>query len=56
MVANVEDREYIAFDSKYLLSLFKSINEAAYSNFLRRKFLMREAHLKTKLQIPPLMI
>ena len=31
-----KDREYITFDTKYLLSVFKSINESAYKEVLRK--------------------
>jgi len=41
-------RDYIAFDTKYLLSLFRSLNEESYSEIIREKFLMREARLKIK--------
>ena len=45
---DVNRRYYIAFDSNYLLSLFRSLDEVAYKNILRKKFNMREARLKTK--------
>ena len=31
-------RDYIAFDSKYLLSLFRSLDEDTYARILREKF------------------
>ena len=32
---SVEKREYIAFDTKYLLSVFRSLNETEYAKILR---------------------
>ena len=32
---NVDSRNYVAFDTKYLLSVFKSLDEKTYSIFLR---------------------
>ena len=34
-IKDVEKREYIAFDTKYLLSLFRSLNEKEYAKILR---------------------
>ena len=34
-IPNVENREYIAFDTKYLLSVFRSLNEKEYAKILR---------------------
>ena len=33
---NLDHRNYIAFDSKYLLSVFRSLDEDSYTNILRK--------------------
>ena len=38
LIADVDRRSYIAFDSKYLLSLFRSLNENAYATILKQQF------------------
>ena len=55
-VANIEEREYISFDSKYLLSVFNSLNSQKYKEILREMFKRREQRLKRKSQNAPLMI
>ena len=35
---DLDRRNYIAFDTKYLLSVLRSLDEVAYSNILRKQF------------------
>jgi len=55
-IKKVEKREYVAFDSKYLLSVFKSLNEDTYGKVLRKMFELRDRRLKRKAVNPPLMM
>ncbi len=55
-VGDVERRNYIAFDTKYLLSVFRSLNEKSYATVLRQKFQLREARLLVRVQKAPLMV
>ena len=54
--SSVDQRDYIPFDTKYLLSVFKSLDEDAYSAILRSKFDLRQRRLKARAREPPMMI
>ena len=56
MIKKIEKREYVAFDSDYLLSVFKSLNETEYGKVLRKMFDLRDKRLKRKARNPPLMV
>ena len=53
---DVNSRDYVAFDTKYLLSVFRSLDENAYSVILRSKFDLRQKRLKVTAKTPPMMI
>ena len=52
----MDKRYYVPFDTKYLLSVFRSLNESQYMIFLQQKFMLRESRLKKTVSVPPLMI
>ena len=55
-IDDIEDRTYVSFDTKYLLSVFRSLNETQYQIHLHEKFTLREKRLKKTAEVPPLMI
>ena len=55
-VKDVRDRNFIAFDVNYLLSLFKSLNQKQYLLLLRQSFVERQKRLYTSQRRVPMMI